>query len=125
MRISDIVVETGVLGQIKQDYDRGYNAVDRILNLKRWAEKSGKAQTGGASNNNLDVKDAVQAVIQGKRIYEDQRQTLLKLAQQLKADQIQTQQNSQQVAAILKYAAEGKPLNDQQRAVLTQFLKER
>lgn len=125
MRISDIVVEQGIISQIKKDYDRGYDAVDKIVNPKRWGEQPAATDKTTAAIDPLDVKDAVQTLIQGKPVYEDQRLMLLKLAKQLQAGAVETKQDPEQLAAILKFAAAGKPINDQQRAILSQFLKER
>lgn len=120
MRINDIIVEQGLISQIKKDYQRGYDAVDRVMNPAKWGTGSGKDSTV----KDLDVRDSLKTAVNGGRIYEQDRKILLSLAQQVQSGKVQTKQDPQQVQAVLKMAANNRPLNDQQRSVLAVFSKE-
>lgn len=126
MRITDIIVEAGIIDAVKaaqknysQSYKKGFDSVDRVLNPKRWGDSDKN------SDDNLDVTDAINRVINGQRIYDQDQQALSTAAGQIKSGKSQTKLDSDQLTAALTAAANGKPLNDQQKALLSSYLKER
>lgn len=125
MRITDIIVEQDIISQIKKDYQRGYDAVDNIVNPAKWGSSDKKQPAQAKELDSLTVKQTLKIVVDGRRVYDQERQTLTQLANQVRSGAIETKQNAEQVSAILKLAAAGKPLNDQQRAVISAFAQER
>lgn len=113
-----------IISQVKQDYQRGYDAVDKFVNPAKWGSSDQKQPTKSKELDLLTVKQTLKTVIDGRRIYDQERQTLIQLANQVRSGSVETKQNAEQVSAILKMAAAGKPINDQQRAVITAFSKE-
>ena len=124
MRITEIVIEQGLLSQIKKDYQKGYDAVDKIVNPSKWGSQDQK-NVAGKELDDLTVKQTLKMVVDGRRVYDQERQTLTQLADQVRSGSIETKQNAEQLAAVLKSAAASKPLNDQQRAVVSAFAQER
>lgn len=124
MRIKDLISENDVLGQIKKDYQRGYDAVDKILNPRRWGEGPSSSNRDTANLDQLDIKDTVSRVINGARLYDQDQQLLKTLSVQIKTGEMPTKQNAQSLAIALKTAAQSQTVSDSQRALLSQFLKE-
>jgi DNA-binding NarL/FixJ family response regulator len=127
MKIRDIVTEApGVLASIKQDYNKGYDAVDKVLNPKRWGEtdKPSAATASTASVDTLDFRDALNAAASGKQLYNRDVDTLKQAYSQIKAGTLEIKQDSAQVLVALKTAIGLQKLNPQQRQLLIAVAKD-
>lgn len=126
MRISDIILEEpGVLSTMRKDYQRGFDAVDRVLNPKRWGQDDAvdsKASSGAV--NKLDLRDAVNSVIAGSTIYERDQQVLKQAHAQIKAGKFSVNQDSEELLAALQAAIKLQKLAPQQQQVLSAFAKD-
>jgi len=128
MKIRDVVTEApGVLASIKQDYNKGYDAVDKILNPKRWGETdkpSSDATGNAASVDALDFRDALNAAALGKQLYNRDVDTLKQAYSQIKAGTLEIKQDSAQVLVALKTAISLQKLNPQQQQLLISVAKD-
>lgn len=126
MRISDIILEEpGVLSTMRKDYQRGFDAVDRVLNPKRWGQDDAvdsKASSGAV--NKLDLRDAVNSVLTGNTIYERDQQVLKQAHAQIKAGKFSVNQDSEELLAALQAAIKLQKLAPQQQQVLSAFAKD-
>lgn len=126
MRISDIILEEpGVLSTMRKDYQRGFDAVDRVLNPKRWGQDDAvdsKASSGAV--NKLDLRDAVNSVIAGSTIYERDQQVLKQAHAQIKAGKFSVNQDAEELLAALQAAIKLQKLAPQQQQVLSAFAKD-
>jgi len=124
MKIRDIVTEApGVFTDIKKDYQAGYDAVDRVLNPKRWGEEDRPSGTG-QSVNKLNLRDAVNLAVAGKTIYLKDQQALQQAYAQIKAGKFKTTQDSAALLPALKAAGDLQKLSPQQQQILSAFAKE-
>lgn len=125
MRITEVITEAGIIDAVKAaqksyatGYQKGFDKVDRVLNPKRWGSGADSEQDNSA------IKDALEKVIAGRRIYDADQQALISAAKSVQAGKIETKLNPQQLAAILKSVAQQKPADQQQLAQLKQFSQE-
>ena len=124
MKIRDIVTEApGVFTDIKKDYQAGYDAVDRVLNPKRWGEEDRPSGTG-QSVNKLNLRDAVNLAAAGNTMYLKDQQALQQAYAQIKAGKFKTRQDSAALLPALKAAGDLQKLSPQQQQILSAFAKE-
>ena len=127
MKIRDIVSEApGVLAGIKQDYNKGFNAVDKVLNPKRWGEEDRVADPAAASKpiNKLDLQDALKLAASGGSLYLKDQQAIKQAYAQIKSGQLETNQDTDVLLPALKSAGDLQKLSPQQQQILTAFSQE-
>jgi hypothetical protein len=127
MKIRDIVTEApGVLAGIKQDYNKGFNAVDKILNPKRWGEEDRAAEPAAASKpvNKLDLQDALKLAASGATLYLKDQQAIKQAYAQIKSGKLTTSQDTDVLLSALKTAGDLQKLSPQQAQSLTAFGQE-
>jgi DNA-binding NarL/FixJ family response regulator len=127
MKIRDVVTEApGVLASIKQDYNKGYDAVDKVLNPQRWGEtdKPSAATASTAPVDTLNFRDALNAAAAGKQLYNQDVDTLKQAHSQIKAGTLEIRQDSAQVLAALKTAINLQKLSPQQQQLLIAVAKD-
>ena len=127
MKIRDIVSEApGVLAGIKQDYNKGFNAVDKVLNPKRWGEEDRVADPAAASKpiNKLDLRDALKLAASGGSLYLKDQQAIKQAYAQIKSGQLETGQDTGVLLPALKSAGDLQKLSPQQQQILTAFSQE-
>jgi hypothetical protein len=127
MKIKDIVTEApGVLAGIKQDYNKGFNAVDKILNPKRWGEEDRVADPAAASKpvNKLDLQDALKLAASGATLYLKDQQAIKQAYAQIKSGKLTTSQDTDVLLSALKTAGDLQKLSPQQAQSLTAFGQE-
>ena len=124
MKIRDIVSEApGVLAGIKQDYNKGFNAVDKVLNPKRWGEEDRVADPAAASKpiNKLDLQDALKLAASGGSLYLKDQQAIKQAYAQIKSGKLKTNQDTDVLLPALKSAGDLQKLSPQQAQTLTAF----
>jgi hypothetical protein len=127
MKIRDIVTEApGVLASIKQDYNKGFNAVDKVLNPKRWGEEDRAAEPAAASKpvNKLDLQDALKLAASGATLYLKDQQAIKQAYAQIKSGKLTTSQDTDVLLSALKSAGDLQKLSPQQAQSLTAFGQE-
>jgi hypothetical protein len=127
MKIKDIVTEApGVLAGIKQDYNKGFNAVDKVLNPKRWGEEDRAADPAAASKpvNTLDLRDALNLAAKGGTLYLKDQQAIKQAYAQVKSGKLTTSQDTDVLLSALKTAGDLQKLSPQQQQSLTAFSQE-
>ena len=127
MKIRDIVTEApGVLAGIKQDYNKGFNAVDKVLNPKRWGEEDRAAEPAAASKsvNKLDLQDALKLAASGATLYLKDQQAIKQAYAQVKSGKLTTSQDTDVLLSALKTAGDLQKLSPQQAQSLTAFGQE-
>jgi hypothetical protein len=127
MKIKDIVTEApGVLAGIKQDYNKGFNAVDKVLNPKRWGEEDRVADPAAASKpiNKLDLRDALKLAASGGSLYLKDQQAIKQAYAQIKSGKLKTNQDTDVLLPALKSAGDLQKLSPQQQQILTAFSQE-
>ena len=127
MKIRDIVSEApGVLAGIKQDYNKGFNAVDKVLNPKRWGEEDRVADPAAASKpiNKLDLQDALKLAASGGSLYLKDQQAIKQAYAQIKSGKLKTNQDTDVLLPALKSAGDLQKLSPQQAQTLTAFSQE-
>jgi hypothetical protein len=127
MKIRDIVTEApGVLAGIKQDYNKGFNAVDKVLNPKRWGEEDRAADPAAASKpvNKLDLQDALKLAASGATLYLKDQQAIKQAYAQVKSGKLTTSQDTDVLLSALKSAGDLQKLSPQQAQSLTAFGQE-
>ena len=127
MKIRDIVTEApGVLAGIKQDYNKGFNAVDKVLNPKRWGEEDRAAEPAAASKpvNKLDLQDALKLAASGATLYLKDQQVIKQAYAQIKSGKLTTSQDTDVLLSALKSAGDLQKLSPQQAQSLTAFGQE-
>jgi hypothetical protein len=127
MKIRDIVTEApGVLAGIKQDYNKGFNAVDKVLNPKRWGEEDRVADPAAASKpvNKLDLQDALKLAASGATLYLKDQQAIKQAYAQIKSGKLTTSQDTDVLLSALKTAGDLQKLSPQQAQSLTAFGQE-
>jgi len=127
MKIRDIVLEApGVLAGIKQDYNKGFNAVDKVLNPKRWGEEDRVADPAAASKpiNKLDLRDALKLAASGGSLYLKDQQAIKQAYAQIKSGKLTTNQDPDVLLPALKSAGDLQKLSPQQVQTLTAFSQE-
>jgi hypothetical protein len=127
MKIRDIVSEApGVLAGIKQDYNKGFNAVDKVLNPKRWGEEDRIADPAAASKpiNKLDLRDALKLAASGGSLYLKDQQAIKQAYAQIKSGKLTTNQDTGVLLPALKSAGDLQKLSPQQQQTLTAFSQE-
>jgi hypothetical protein len=144
MKIKDIVVEAGEFKQgfkavdralkpsnyiskdAKSAYSKGFNAVDKILSPKKWfsSDKEAEPQSAAApAMKSVDIRTAVENAAAG-RVYQQDVQALKKIYSAVKSGAIKTNLDQAALLAAIKTAYQQQPLNDNQRALLSQFSKQ-
>ena len=127
MKIRDIVLEApGVLAGIKQDYNKGFDAVDKVLNPKRWGEEDRVADPAVASKpiNKLDLQDALKLAASGSSLYLKDQQAIKQAYAQIKSGKLTTNQDPDVLLPALKSAGNLQKLSPQQAQTLTAFSQE-
>ena len=127
MKIRDIVLEApGVLAGIKQDYNKGFNAVDKVLNPKRWGEEDRVADPAAASKpiNKLDLQDALKLAASGGNLYLKDQQAIKQAYAQIKSGKLTTNQDPDVLLPALKSAGDLQKISPQQQQTLTAFSQE-
>jgi hypothetical protein len=127
MKIRDIVTEApGVLAGIKQDYNKGFNAVDKVLNPKRWGEEDRVADPAATSKpiNKLDLRDALKLAASGGSLYLKDQQAIKQAYAQIKSGKLTTNQDTDVLLPALKSAGDLQKLSPQQQQILTAFSQE-
>jgi hypothetical protein len=127
MKIRDVVSEApGVLAGIKQDYNKGFNAVDKVLNPKRWGEEDKDTDPAVASKpiNKLDLRDALKLAASGGSLYLKDQQAIKQAYAQIKSGQLETNQDTDVLLPALKSAGDLQKLSPQQQQILTAFSQE-
>ena len=127
MKIRDIVLEApGVIASIKQDYKKGFDAVDKVLNPKRWGEEDRATDPAAASKpiNKLDLQDALKLAISGGSLYLKDQQTIKQAYTQIKIGKLKTNQDTDVLLPALKTAGDLQKLSPQQQQILTAFSQE-
>jgi hypothetical protein len=127
MKIRDIVTEApGVLAGIKQDYNKGFNAVDKVLNPKRWGEEDRAADPAAVSKpvNKLDLRDALKLAASGSTLYLKDQQAIKQAYAQVKSGKLTTSQDTDVLLSALKSAGDLQKLSPQQAQSLTAFSQE-
>jgi hypothetical protein len=127
MKIRDIVLEApGVLAGIKQDYNKGFNAVDKVLNPKRWGEEDRVADPAAASKpiNKLDLRDALKLAASGGSLYLKDQQAIKQAYAQIKSGKLTTNQDTDVLLPALKSAGDLQKVSPQQAQTLTAFSQE-
>jgi hypothetical protein len=127
MKIRDIVLEApGVLAGVKQDYKKGFDAVDKVLNPKRWGEEDRVADPAVANKsiNKLDLKDALKLAASGGSLYLKDQQAIKQAYAQIKSGQLATNQDTGVLLPALKTAGDLQKLSPQQQQILTAFSQE-
>ena len=127
MKIRDIVSEApGVLAGIKQDYNKGFDAVDKVLNPKRWGEEDRVANPAAASKpiNKLDLQDALKLAASGSSLYLKDQQAIKQAYAQIKSGKLTTNQDPDMLLSALKSAGDLQKLSPQQAQTLTAFSQE-
>jgi hypothetical protein len=125
MRISELVAEAGVLAGIKQDYQKGFDAVDKVLNPKRWGEEDRPSDVAASKSiNKLDLRDAVNSAATGKSLYEKDQQVLKQAYTQIKAGKFEVNQDSEQLLSALSAAKNLQKLSPQQQQILSAFAQD-
>jgi hypothetical protein len=127
MKIRDIVSEApGVLAGIKQDYNKGFNAVDKVLNPKRWGEEDKDTDSAAASKpvDKLDLRDALKLAASGGSLYLKDQQAIKQAYAQIKSGQLETNQDTDVLLPALKSAGDLQKLSPQQQQTLTAFSQE-
>lgn len=128
MKIRDIVTEApGVLAGIKQDYNKGYDAVDKILNPKRWGEvdkDDSKTSAPSPMVDKLDLRDAINLVVTGKPLRNQHVATLKQAYAQIKSGSLEIRQDVAQALTAIKAAIAMQKLTPQQQQLLTAVVKD-
>jgi hypothetical protein len=125
MRAREFVIEAGVLAGMKQDYQQGYDAVDKILNPKRWGEEDKPVDANtGKPINKLNLRDAVNLAAAGKTIYLKDQQVLKQAYVQIKSGEFEVRQDSAALLTALKSAANQQKLSPEQQQILTAFAQD-
>jgi hypothetical protein len=127
MKIRDIVVETpGVIAGIKQDYNKGFDAVDKVLNPKRWGEEDRAADSAAVSKpvNKLDLQDALKLAAGGGNLYLKDQQAIKQAYAQIKSGKLTSGQDTDVLLSALKTAGDLQKLSPQQAQSLTAFSQE-
>lgn len=126
MKIRDIVTEApGVLASIKQDYQKGYDAVDKVLNPKRWGEEDRPTGTAASKSiNKLDLRDALNSSASGATLYLKDQEAIKQAYAQVKSGKLATGQDSAVLLPALKAAGDLQKLSPQQQQILSAFAQE-
>jgi hypothetical protein len=125
MRASEFIIEAGVLAGMKQDYQKGFNAVDKVLNPKRWGDSDKSDDTvTAAPMNKLDLKDALNLAAAGKTIMLKDQQALKQAYAQIKSGEFKVRQDSEQLLPALDSAKNLKQLSPQQQQILSAFAQD-
>jgi hypothetical protein len=125
MRASEFIIEAGVLAGMKQDYQKGFNAVDKVLNPKRWGDSDKSDDTVTAAPvNKLDLKDALNLAAAGKTIMLKDQQALKQAYAQIKSGEFKVRQDSEQLLLALDSAKNLKQLSPQQQQILSAFAQD-
>lgn len=126
MRASEFIVEAGILAGMKQDYQKGYNAVDKILNPKRWGEEDKPSDATAASQpiNTLDLKDALKLAANGATLYLKDQQVIKQAYARVKSGKLVTRQDTDVLLPALKTASDLQKLSPQQQQILSAFAQD-
>ena len=126
MRINELIKEAGVLAGIKQDYNKGFNAVDKVLNPKRWGEEDRAADPAAASKpvNTLDLRDALKLAASGGSLYLKDQQAIKQAYAQIKSGKLKTGQDTDLLLPALKTAGDLQKLSPQQQQILSAFAQD-
>ena len=125
MRINELVTEPvkQISGAYQQQLQKpSQNPLAKISQAYHQAKQD--KDTTADQLDMLTVKQTVQSVLQGKKIYEKEMAVLKTLAAQIKSGALSTKQDTEQLSLAVKTAAQAQPLTDLQQDMLAKFLQE-
>ena len=134
MRLHEIIVEDDTVANISKDnFNKGYDTVSKILSPSRWGEKSKTdksdanktaAPQQAAAPAHLN-REALAAVAAGKELLPQDIAKIKALANQVSTGKLKPINiDNMQLYQTLKMAYQGKPLSDDQKQLLIAFSKQ-
>ena len=127
MRINEIVNE-GVIDSFKQGFQKGGAGMDRLLSPSKWFKSSGatvqkqpSAQQSNQTVNSKEARRVLSLITQGGLLRNPEIQVLNQLYSDIKTGNANSRINQKAVLPILQLVIKRKPLDDNQKAVLTQL----
>jgi hypothetical protein len=108
--------------KIKQDYQKGKDKVDRLISPSQWFKGGKKTSTKVVST--LQTRQSLQRAASGKKLYNDDIETLTSLYNKVESGEVNSSINQNQLLQTIKAAYKQQPLNDQQKNILLQFSKQ-
>jgi hypothetical protein len=129
MRINEIVTE-GFVDDVKQGFEKGSSAMDRLLSPSKWFKKSDNTQSATTASKpkapqqsvpRKNAEEVLSIVTSGGTLRNPEMRVLKQLYSDIKAGNASPRINSKVVLPVLQLVIKGKPLNDNQKTVLTQL----
>jgi hypothetical protein len=136
MRLHEIIVEDDtVAGLSKDNFNKGYDTVSKILSPSRWGEKSKTDKSGTDTTTNAAPqqaaapahlnREALETAVAGKQLLPQDAAKIKALASQVSTGQLKPINiDHMQLYWSLKTAYQGKPLSDDQKQMLIAFSKQ-
>lgn len=109
-----------IMPQVKQDFEKGSDAMDRLLNPKRWFG-AGKGTDEKKHASNVEIRDSLNAAASG-RAYMDDINVLKQVLAGLKDGTYKTADPNFSIKAV-KIAMNSQPLSKEQAADLQALAK--
>jgi 3-oxoacyl-ACP reductase-like protein len=134
MRLHEIIVEDDTVANISKDnFNKGYDTVNKLLTPSRWFEK-GKTDKSDANKTAAPQqaaapahlnREAVASAVAGKELLPQDAAKIKALASQVSTGQLKPNNiDHMQLYWSLKTAYQGKPLSDDQKQMLIAFSKQ-
>ena len=125
MRISEVVNE-GVIDSFKQGFQKGSSGMDRLLSPSKWVKKPGGSQETPKQQstplvNNKEAREVLSIVTADGVLRNPEMRVLNQLYTDIESGDANSRIDQKTVLPILQLVIKGKPLNDNQKAVLTQL----
>ena len=125
MRINEVVNE-GVIDTFKQGYQKGSSGMDRLLSPSKWFDKSNepRSTTKSQTPQSVSSKDAgevLSMITTGGVLRNPEIRVLNQLYSDIKSGNANPRIDQKAVLPILQLVIKGKPLDDNQKAVLSQL----
>lgn len=125
MRINEVVNE-GVIDTFKQGYQKGSSGMDRLLSPSKWFDKSNASQSNTKSQTpqsvpSKDASEVLSVVTTGGVLRNPEIRVLNQLYNDIKSGNANPRIDQRAVLPILQLVIKEKPLDDNQKAVLTQL----
>jgi hypothetical protein len=125
MRIDEVVNE-GVIDNFRQGFQKGSAGMDRILSPDKWFKKSNTPQETPKQQttplvNSKDTKEVLSMVIADGVLRNPEMRVLNQLYSNIESGNANSRIDQKTVLPILQLVIKGKPLDDNQKAVLTQL----
>ena len=127
MRINEVINE-GVIDNFKQGFEKGSSGMDRLLSPSKWFKKSDAPQATTASKqpapqsvSSKDASEVLSIVTAGGTLRNPEIRVLNQLYSDINAGNANPRINQKVVLPILQLVIKGKPLDDNQKAVLSQL----